>query len=112
MIIGIDASRANKTHRSGTECYSFYIIRELAKLDDQNQYILYVDKPLDFDLTNLCENDEEIKVEYDEKGYQKIKSPYNNFKAKILKWPPSFLWTQGRLSLEMLLHRPDILFIP
>lgn len=112
MLIGIDASRANKTHRSSTECYSYYIIKELANLDKENQYILYADKPLDFDLINLCESNDQELIEFDAKGFQKIKSPHNNFKAKILKWPFNFFWTQGRLSLEMLFHRPDILFVP
>lgn len=30
----------------------------------------------------------------------------------VLKWPISRGWTHGRLSLEMLLHPPSVLFIP
>lgn len=118
MLIGIDASRANKQYKTGTEWYSYYLIRWLAKLDSTNQYILYTDHPLTGGLLDLgtaqyipdsgCYE----TVEFDNDGMQIIKSPHNNFKAKVLKWPFSFLWTQGRLSLEMLTHHPDLLFIP
>ncbi len=119
MLIGIDASRANRDHKSGTEWYSYYLIRWLAKLDPKNQYILYTDKPLKGGLLDLTsreyvyrEKENNGEVEFDKDGYQRIKSPYNNFKAKILKWPFTFLWTQGGLSLEMLFRKPDVLFVP
>ncbi len=118
MIIGIDASRANKDHKTGTEWYSYYLIRWLAKLDDQNQYVLYSDKPLKGGLLDLRTEqyvEDNIKCEIPtpgQRGWQEIKSPHNNFRAKILRWPFKHLWTQGGLSLEMILHRPDILFIP
>lgn len=118
MLIGIDASRANRDHKSGTEWYSYYVIRWLAKLDKKNQYILYSDKPLKGGLLDLtspqyfvdCADKEEIK--FDEKGCQIIRSPFHNFKAKILGWPFNFFWTLGRLSLEMLVKKPDVLFVP
>lgn len=118
MIIGIDASRANKQHKTGTEWYSYYLIRWLAKLDSVNQYILYTDCPLRNGLLDLStpqyisSPEVEEKVEFDSDGFQKIKSPHNNFKAKILDWPFHFFWTQGRLSLEMIFKRPDVLFVP
>jgi len=118
MLIGIDASRANRDHKSGTEWYSYYLIRWLAKLDSKNQYILYTDEPLKSGLLNLTTkqyfsySDNQTSVEYDKDGYQMIKSPYNNFEAKVLNWPFSFFWTLGRLSWEMLIRKPDVLFIP
>ena len=119
MVIAIDASRANRDHKSGTEWYSYYLIRWFAKLDKENQYILYSDIPLKKGLIDLMSVQDSTSIlekncipEYDSQGYQKINSPHNNFKAKILKWPYSFLWTQGRLSLEMLFNRADILFVP
>ncbi len=92
MTIGIDASRANRKFKTGTEWYSFYLIKELAKIDQKNIYHIYTDQPLEKDLASLETN--------------------KNFKIKVLKWPFNYLWTQGRLSLEMLFKRPDILFIP
>lgn len=117
MVIGIDASRANLDHKSGTEWYSYYLIRWMAKLDKENEYILYTNEPLKGGLLDLTTeqyypDESEEKIKYDKDGYQKIKSPYNNFRAKILNWPVKYLWTQGRLSLEMLFNRPDVLFIP
>ena len=113
MLIGIDASRANRKFKSGTEWYSYYLIRELAKIDSKNQYILYTDKPLTGGLADLTEENTKTKPgKIDSYGWQEIKSPYNNFRVKILKWPVTYLWTQIRLSLEMFIHRVDILFVP
>lgn len=117
MKIGIDASRANKTHKTGTEWYSYYLIRWLSKLDDKNEYILYTDKPLEHGLLDLSteqyhEEGKSEAPEYNKKGEQVIKSKYNNFKVRILKWPFSFFWTQMRMSIEMIINRPDLLFIP
>jgi glycosyltransferase involved in cell wall biosynthesis len=117
MIIGIDASRANREHKTGTEWYSYYLIKYFAQFDAENQYILYSDSPLQgglLDLGDLGIGDDGKKAEpvYDDKGYQVIKSPHNNFRGDILRWPVPYLWTLGRLSLEMLLHKPDILFVP
>lgn len=92
MIIGIDASRANKTQRTGTEWYSYFVIEELKKLrgDIMCQFILYSREPLRGDLAKLPPN----------------------FESRVLAWPPKFLWTQIRLSWEMLIHPPDVLFVP
>lgn len=90
MIIGIDASRANTDHRTGTEWYSFFIIKELLIQDNNNNYILYIKSPLVEDMKFLTE-------------YAEIKT---------LNWPPKFLWSLFRLSWEMLLHKPDKLFVP
>ena len=119
MLIGIDASRANRNHKSGTEWYSYYLIRWLSKLDSKNQYILYTDKPLKRGMSDLTSmqyvhelDPAKRKVEFNKDGFQIIKSPHNNFKAKTLKWPFNFLWTQGGLSLEMFFNKPDVLFVP
>jgi len=117
MLIGIDASRANRTHKSGTEWYSYYLIKELAKLDKTNRYILYTDEPLRKDLVDLTDSNHKDSVpdnaiEPDQGNFQKIKSPHNNFRAKVLHWPFKYLWTQGRLSIEMIFSRPDVLFVP
>jgi len=119
MLIGIDASRANKDRKTGTEWYAYSLIREFAKIDSVNEYILYTDTPLKGGLINLDNhsydgNIEKITPEKPEfkNGYQILHSPHNNFKGKVLKWPFRYLWTQGRLSLEMIFGRPDVLFIP
>ena len=93
MIIGIDASRANLHHKTGTEWYSFYLIKNLAKIDTNNKYLLYLNKAPRPDLIEAV-------------GHN------SNFSFKVLKWPFFSFWTLGRLSLEMIWHRPDILFVP
>lgn len=90
MIIGIDASRANKQIKTGTEWYSYNLILELAKLDSQNQYNLYSPDKLQGKLSQLPPN----------------------FKEQILSWPPKKLWTMVRLSYEMTKNPPEILFVP
>ncbi|MFH1426658.1 MAG: glycosyltransferase family 1 protein [Candidatus Kerfeldbacteria bacterium] len=91
MVIGIDASRANKQERTGTEWYSYHVIQQLKEIiPDTHQVFLYTKEPLLDDLADLPQH----------------------WKSKVLAWPPRFLWTQLRLSLEMLLHKPDILYIP
>jgi len=115
MIIGIDASRANRQHKSGTEWYAFYLIKHLAKIDPDNQYILYTDYPLSDGLDDLTSDSFQSKQnipKFDSNGYQIITSHHNNFKAKVLNWPFKFFWTLGRLSLEMITHKPDVLFVP
>ncbi|NTU98942.1 glycosyltransferase family 4 protein [Candidatus Falkowbacteria bacterium] len=113
MIIGIDASRANRKRKSGTEWYAFYLIKQLALIDKDNQYILYTDEPLAPDLVNLDPLGDWINEElYDTDGYQIIRSPHNNFRGKVLTWSFGYLWTHLRLSWEMLFHRPDVLFVP
>jgi glycosyltransferase involved in cell wall biosynthesis len=116
MLIGIDASRANRKFKAGPEWYSYHIITELARTDRENQYILYSETPLTGGLCNLGleQNDqpENCEPRFDEDGFQIIKSPFNNFRGKIVSWPFKFLWTQGGLSMEMIFHRPDVLFVP
>ena len=90
MIIGIDASRANTKERSGVEWYAFHLIHNLAKIDSKNQYFLYSNKEFRDDL--------------------KIDQP--NFHLKVLKWPFSRLWTLGRLTLEMIFKKVDVLIVP
>ena len=93
MLIGIDASRANLKHKTGTEWYSFYVIQHLALIDKKNKYVLYVNNEPSDSLKEAVANNP-------------------NFSIKILNWPFNFFWTLGRLSLEMIFHSPDILFVP
>ena len=93
MLIGIDASRANRQKKTGTEWYSFYLIRELARLDRHNRYRLYLDQIPTAELKAIV-----------------AEAP--NFEFRVLSWPLTSFWTLGRLSLEMLFRRPDVLFVP
>lgn len=90
MVIGIDASRANRRERTGTERYAFTIIKHLVELDRSTSFVLYLDEPPLPELQDLGPN----------------------VRLRVLRWPPRFLWSQLRMSWEMLLHRPDVLFVP
>jgi glycosyltransferase involved in cell wall biosynthesis len=92
FTIGIDASRANREIKTGTEWYSYYLIEELKKITagDSNRYFLFTDKKLKGDLSILPKN----------------------WQEKVLSWPLKYLWTQKRLSLEMLFRSVDVLFVP
>lgn len=92
MIIGIDASRANKAQKTGVEWYSYYLIEELKKipLSPQEKIILYSPNKLKGRLGIL---------------------PWG-WEERVLSWPVVYLWTQIRLAGEMLFRSPDILFVP
>ena len=90
MIIGIDATRANKPQKTGVEWYSFFLIKEMIQQAPDITFRLYFNSEPESRLQNLGSN-----VEY-----------------RQLRWPFRYLWTQIRLSLEMVWHRPDVLFIP
>lgn len=102
MIIGIDASRANHEQRTGVENYAFFLIQEMKKLiggeigklgnyeTSELKIILYSNVPLQGELAKL--------------------PPH--WESKVLRWPPKRLWTHVRLSFEMLIHPPDVLFVP
>lgn len=91
MLIGIDASRANRIKKTGTEWYSYYLIQEMKKLESgESRFVLYSREPLRGELAELPAA----------------------WSSKVLAWPPRKLWTQLRLSYELVRHCPDKLFVP
>lgn len=88
MKIGIEAERANLPNPTGVERYAAELIKNFARLDSRNEYILYFrTKPEDWF--------------YHLPG---------NFKLKVIPFPK--FWTQLRISWEMITHPVDVLFIP
>src|SRR3990167_6682608 len=96
MIIGIDGSRAFLKDKTGTENYSYQLLKALAKLeqssfsskiDSKNQYIVY------------------LRTQGDA-----LRGWSGNFKFVELKWPR--LWTQVGLARQTFKDKLDILFIP
>lgn len=87
MKIGIDGSRAFLDQRTGIEEYSYQTIKHLAGKLDEHQVVLYLRKKQvpDFDLPS-------------------------NWRIKKIRL--SRFWTQFGLSLELLIHPVDALFIP
>jgi glycosyltransferase involved in cell wall biosynthesis len=90
-LIGIDASRANVAARTGIEWYAYNVIQELKSVIPSTVRVaLYSREPLRDGLEVLPPN----------------------WESRVLDWPPRFLWTQARLSWEMLVRAPDMLFVP
>jgi len=87
MQIGIDASRAFLARRTGIEEYSYRLISHLRGPLRDERVVLYV--------RDGQEPDFALPV---------------SWSVRTLRAPR--LWTQGRLSIEMLLHRPDVLIVP
>ncbi|MDB5407870.1 MAG: group 1 glycosyl transferase [Rhodospirillales bacterium] len=88
MIVGIDANPAIKAQRTGTETYASEIIKAMAPLDRSVLYRLYAKQEPPPELRDLGPN---------------------------VAWrvmPFKCGWTLARLSLEMMVDPPDVLFVP
>ncbi len=84
--IGIDASRALSTAPTGTEGYSYHLIRVLLpQLDAQYRTQLYFRSTPEPDA-------------------------FPGAELRIITFPR--MWTHARLSWEMARHAPDLLFVP
>lgn len=89
MLVGVDASRVQAEGRTGTETYSLYLIREMLRQGASLQFRLYFREP----------------------GPVRLFAPDPaRWEARVLSFPR--LWTHLRLSWEMALHPPDVLFVP
>ncbi len=92
MRIGIEASRANRPVKTGVEWYAWHVIRQMKTLPEsaKHEWLLYTNDALNGGLESGPEN----------------------WKEKRLPWPPKYLWTQARLTWEMMKRAPDVLFVP
>jgi glycosyltransferase involved in cell wall biosynthesis len=89
MIIGLDASRAARSHRTGTEIYSLELIKGLARLSGPRRcFRLYTSQP-----PQATDWPESAFVE-----------------TRVMPWPR--LWTHVRLAAELKRHPPNVLFVP
>jgi glycosyltransferase involved in cell wall biosynthesis len=88
VLIGVDASRITRPHRTGTENYSLHLLRHLLEIDQRNEYRLYVSRQLP---AGLLPNRAGVST-------------------RLIQLPR--LWTQVGLSREMLRAPPDALFVP
>jgi glycosyltransferase involved in cell wall biosynthesis len=88
VLIGVDASRVTRPHRTGTENYSLHVLRELLAHASRNAYRLYLSQPLPQGLLPI--------------------GPRTS--TRLIRLPR--LWTQLGLSTEMLVSPPDVLFVP
>jgi glycosyltransferase involved in cell wall biosynthesis len=90
MVIGIDASRALRARRTGTERYSLELIRSLLALPaaGAHQWRLYVDAPPPPALLPTGDN------------------------IELCVLPSQRLWTHHALAGEVMRRRPTVLFVP
>ena len=91
MRIGIDATSANKSEKTGVEWYAYHLIQNLKEVTTGNdQVVLYTKEGLQGDLGALPDN----------------------WRSRILRWPFARGWNTCRLSWEMWRRPPDLLFVP
>ena len=88
MLIGIDASRANRPEKTGVERYGYELIKQFATLDRVNQYRLYMMDNARDDLRTLPPNFEPVVL------------PVRRF------------WTHTSLAKELRRNPVDRLFVP
>lgn len=95
MHIGIDASRAVRGRRTGTEHYSAHLLHALSRLEQavQHSFSCYVNSGAEQDALELF-------------GF----ALPANFTVRHI--PFRRAWTHLRLSAEMIQHPPDVLFVP
>ncbi len=82
MLIGIDANEANIRNRVGSNVYAFEVLRQLYRRGSKHQFLIYLNAAPLADLPK----------------------PKENWQYRILR--PGFFWTQWRLPLDLLVHRP------
>lgn len=87
MRIGMEAERANLPNPTGVERYATKLIQGLAKIDHENEYVLYFRTTPTAWFYDLPKN----------------------FKLRVIPFPK--FWTQIRISWEMLTHPVDVLMI-
>jgi glycosyltransferase involved in cell wall biosynthesis len=89
LLIGLDASRAARAHRTGTETYALELLKALAGLSEpHHQLRLYTPHPPQHE--------------------DWPQSP--QVETRVIPWPR--LWTHMRLAAELQQHPPDLLFVP
>jgi glycosyltransferase involved in cell wall biosynthesis len=88
MIFGVDGSRGFMSNRTGTENYSYQLLKYLAKVDTNNRYIIFLRPGNSVDKKDWPEN----------------------FEFRMLNYKK--LWTQFGLSLETYKTKMDLLFVP
>ncbi len=102
MLIGIDASRANRTARSGIENYSLQMILALVRQKSPHRFTLYVREEPIPELLSLSER-VTVKIVEDPPWWKRLRH--------IFRGLPQ-LWTHISLKAELARAPVDLLFIP
>jgi len=112
MIIGINAAAAIKQLRTGVEEYTYQLIKHLTMLPEakEHRFFLYVPAVV-LAKADVLTSDASSQIYLNgQNKYFDFPLP-ENFAIKELKWELP-MWTQIRLASEMILNKPDVLFIP
>jgi glycosyltransferase involved in cell wall biosynthesis len=98
MRIGIDASRAFVADRTGTEEYSYQIIRHILELPEakEHEWILYT----------------KFKIQTSKIWQSQRFASKANSKIKIINIPMPYLWTQVGLAVRTWTDNLDCLWVP
>ena len=114
MLIGIDASRAARPERTGTENYTYHLIRCLLTLYSPHRFRLYYAQPPPAGLfdsraqtrgaSRAAQSGRTVPPRRDARGGEP--------RAETRVLPPPRLWTHLGLGAEMLRRPPDVLFVP
>lgn len=99
MLIAIDASRALRAQRTGTENYSLQLTRHLLALRSGHRFRLYCDRVPPPDLFTLTTAQGEA-----------VDNLADAAELRVMRFPR--LWTHVRLSAEVMARQPDVLFVP
>ncbi|MEM3063226.1 MAG: glycosyltransferase, partial [Nitrososphaerota archaeon] len=91
MVIGFDASRAFDAAPTGTENYSYYLLKSLVEVDLVNKYRIY------------------LRSKLSQVGSKLGELPAN---FELVEIKQRRLWTQVGLAWECFTNPPDLLFIP
>lgn len=104
MRIGIDASRAFGTEKTGTENYSFEMIRHILALPQakEQEWIIYT-RNLSFDNYHLVINPQN-------EGFLKLIENMSN--VKLVNIQAKFFWTQVGLAFCTWVDNLDVLWVP
>ncbi|MBT4209924.1 MAG: glycosyltransferase family 4 protein [Candidatus Komeilibacteria bacterium] len=86
--LGLEATRANKKYKTGTEWYAWHLLQEFKKIDKENKFVIYYNKYIAGDL----------------------KDAPDNFCLKSLPWPFRKFWTHFRLAWELFVRPVDKFF--
>lgn len=88
MKIGLEASRANRNFKTGTEWYAWHLLQNFKKIDKETNFLVYYNQDLAGELNDAPAN----------------------FYLKKLSWPFRKFWTHFRLGFELLIRPVDKFF--
>ncbi len=104
FVIGIDASRSNVAQKTGTEYYSQEIIKNLVKMT-QSRHPERSDRDIE-----RGRKSKDLLFRLYSKTPLSYLSKSDNAENKVMPFPK--LWSQIRLSWELIQNKPDVLFEP